>query len=307
MGLLTADKKFYITLILLLVIIGVIWLARVLYPSSYDIEAGISRRNLQLTDSLQFVDQTGFAHKWQWDFGDGVVAYDKSGYYHYTHPGNYIVRLTINDTYVDTFHVKVAARVVPATLLDTILTIEGPTTAMQYENLVFRVKGTGAKMYRWTFGDNKKEDAKDPFVLHTYDQPGTYIIELYTDINQYPVRFPVTISPAFTGVLGDSTAVDDKFRALDEDFRIHLQKIANHENFKQHYYYLVKKYLCGHEKIPVVINGQKFNEFFSYCSGLYYDNHVYIQQAKVTVDTAFTCVTKVEINQQKQEQLSAIR
>jgi hypothetical protein len=307
MGFIIADKKFYITVLVIALLVAIVWLARVLYPSSYDIEAGINRRRLSLSDSLQFVDQTSFANKWHWDFGDGVVAFDKSGYYRYSNPGNYIITLTINDKYVDTFHVNVTPRVVYATLQDTILAIEGPNSAMQYENLVFRVKGTGAKMYRWTFGDNKKEDAKDPFVLHTYDLPGTYIVELYTDINQYPVRFPVTITPAFMGALGDSTSVDDKFRALDEDFRVHLQKIANHENFKMHYYYLVNKYLCKDEKIPVVINGQKFNEFFSYCSGLYYDNNVYIQQAKVTVDTSFTCVTKVEITQQKQEQLSVSR
>jgi len=305
MSLLIADKRFYITLLLIVLLVGLVWASRILYPSSYDIEAGISQRNLKLSDSLQFVDQTSFAKKWHWDFGNGVVAFDKSGYYRYNNPGNYIITLTINDKYVDTFHVNVASKIVLPTLQDTILTIEGPTTAMQNESLVFRVKGTGAKMYRWTFGDNKKEDAKDPFVLHTYDQPGTYIIELYTDISQYPVRFPISISPSFMGSLGDSSSVDDKFRAIDEDFRIHLQKIANHENFKLHYYYLVNKYLCRNEKIPVVINGQKFNEFFSYCSGLYYDNRVYIQQAKVTVDPAFTCVTKIEINQQKQEQLSA--
>ncbi|MDJ1469679.1 PKD domain-containing protein [Cytophagaceae bacterium DM2B3-1] len=307
MSLIIADRKFYISLIVIATLAGGVWLARVLYPSSYDIEADISRRRMYLTDSLQFVDQTSFAQRWRWDFGDGVVAFDKSGHYRYSNPGNYIVTLTINDRYIDTFHVKVVARTVQHTLSDTILTIEGPTEAMQYENLVFRVKGVGAKLYRWTFGDNKQEDAKDPFVLHAYDQPGTYIIELHTDINQYPIRYPITITPSFMGALGDTSSVDDKFRALDEDFKYRLQKIANHENFRQHYYYLVNKYLCKNEKIPVVINGQKFNEFFSYCSGLHYDNHVYIQQAKVTVDTAFSCVTKLEINQQKQEQISALR
>ncbi|PZF73591.1 PKD domain-containing protein [Taibaiella soli] len=294
------DKKIYLPVIAILVVAVAVLLIKFVFTGDKDVNAKISKNALYVNEPFNFEDNSGFAHKWKWEFGDGVISYDRGGQYHYSHPGTFMLRLTINDKMVDTFFVSVRDTARVEVVQDSIMRIDGPAVGMQFENLIFRAEGKGAKLFRWEFGDDKKGDTRDPFTFHTFDQPGNYIVELYTDINQYPIRLPIKILPAFQGVGMEGPNANDKLGKFDEDFKIHLQKIADHKNFDDNYQYLVNKYLCNNEKIVVVVNGQKYNEFFSYCAGLHYDNNVYIQQVKVAVDTSLTCVKRLEIAQQKQ-------
>lgn len=294
------DKKIYLPIIGILIVAVAALLIRFVFTGSKEVNAKISKNRLVVNEPFNFEDNSGFAKKWRWEFGDGEVSYNRGGLYRYALPGNYKLRLTINDKYTDTFYVSVRDTAMPAVVVqDSLMRIDGPAIAMQFENLIFRADGKGASMFRWSFGDAKNEDTRDPFVFHTYEQPGNYIVELYTNINQYPIRLPVKVLPAFQGA-GIEPNTGDKLTGYDEDFKLHLQKIADHKDFDFHYRYLVNTYLCNNEKVAVMINGQNYNEFFSYCAGLHYDKNIYIQQVKVAVDTSLTCVTRVEVSQQKQ-------
>lgn len=293
------DKKIYLPVIGVLVVVIAALLIRFVFTGSKDVNAKVSKNKLVVNESFNFEDNSGFAKKWKWEFGDGVISYDRGGQYHYTQPGNYKLRLTVNDQYSDTFFVSVRDTSSPvAVVQDSLFRIEGPNVGMQFQNLIFRANGKGASMFRWDFGDMKTEDTREPYVSHMFEQPGNYTVELHTNITQYPVQLNVNIMPAFQG--GTQPDAGDKLRAFDDDFKIHLQKIADHKDFDFHYRYLVNKYLCNNEKVAVMINGQSYNEFFSYCAGLHYDKNIYIQQVKVAVDTSLTCVTRVEVSQQKQ-------
>ena len=52
---------------------------------------------------------------------------------------------------------------------------------------------------------------------------------------------------------------------IDDDFKFHLQKIADGNNFNEHYKYLLNKYLCGNENAVMKVNNSKINNFFYYC------------------------------------------
>jgi hypothetical protein len=184
------------------------------------------------------------------------------------------------------------------TIKDSVTTIEAPTQAMQFENVIFRANTKTAKLFSWKFGESGTIDSKDQMFIYAYQNPGNYTVTLYTDETEYPIPHNIKILPSFK-VMNDSISVDDIYQKIDDDFKYHLQQIANGSNFNQHYNYLLNKYLCKNENAPIKVNTSKINTFYYYCAGLQFDKNSIIQSVKVSFDEAMNCVTKVDIIQGK--------
>jgi hypothetical protein len=114
----------------------------------------------------------------------------------------------------------------------------------------------------------------------------------------HPITHKIKVLPSFK-VLGDSTAIEDVYKEIDEDFKSHLQQIANGSNFNTHYNYLLTKYLCKNENVATKVNTSKINTFYYYCMGLQFDKQSTIQSVKTGFDENLDCVTKVEITQSR--------
>jgi hypothetical protein len=281
--------------LVLLAIIGI----RRLMPGVNDIRASVTPHVLSIKDSLFFKDNSKFASDWRWNFGDNTQAFSAEGYHRYAAPGNYTIQLLINGKYADTFLVSVTDIPPVPTLVDSLPLIEAPILGMQFENLVFRAKGVGASQYRWKFGETNFIDSKEPFVQYAYQQPGDYTVLLYTNNSEYPTRHQIKILPSFKGGI-DTFSIDDMYRQYEDDFKFHLQQIANGSDFNNHYYYLLKKYLCQNEKAIIKV-GEKVNDFNSYCLGLQFDEGVMIQSVKLTPQADLTCIKSVEVKQLKNQ------
>ncbi|RYD53152.1 MAG: PKD domain-containing protein [Sphingobacteriales bacterium] len=304
MSRLNFDRKFYLPVVGILLTAVLALLARHFITFDKEVVAKISKNKLAVNEPFSFEDNSTFARKWKWEFGDGVISYDRGGRYQYPQSGNYQIRLTINEEQTDTFFVSVRDTVVVVQeARDSIARIDGPSVGMQFENLIFRAEGRGARLFRWDFGDNQNERSSAPFVFHTYEKPGNYVVSLYTDINTYPISLTVKVLPAFetaAATVPSGPTPTESLNKIDDDFKLRLQQIADHKNFDANYRYLLNQYLCGKEKVVVTVNGQKYNEFFTYCAGLHYDKNIFIQEVKTSVDTSFHCVTRVEVTQQSQ-------
>ncbi len=271
-------------------------------PANEDVIAVVYPRVVSLKDTLFFADSTSFAKQQRWLFGDGSQAFSASGYHIYEHAGNYTVRLTINNKYTDTFFVTVKDTTRVYAIEDSITYILGPQSGMQFENLVFRASGKGAKEYRWRFGETNAVDSKESFVQYFYQAPGDYTILLYTDNNEYPARQKIHIDPSFRASQDSILNFDSAYRQRENDFKSHLQEIADGNNFNRHYYYLLDKYLCRNEKVAVKINGQKINDFSSYCLGLQFDRAVEIQSVKLTLQDDLKCMKVIDVKQSRKLQ-----
>jgi hypothetical protein len=99
--------------------------------------------------------------------------------------------------------------------------------------------------------------------------------------------------------LEEEVSVEDAYAKIDNDFKYHLQQIANGNSFNSHYNYLLKTYLCNNENTVVKVSDSKVNNFYMYCAGLQFDKNTIIQTVKVNFDDTQNCVTKVDINQTK--------
>lgn len=274
------------------------WLQRSVWHNSTDVNSKVYPLKFTLKDTFFYRDQTEFEGNRRWEFGDGNISLTDSGYYQYRKPGYYQVKLSINNNYSKVFNIQVLDTIVLGRIEDSVTAIEGPESAMQFENIIFRAHTRTAKLFSWKFGETNSVDSKEPMVIYAYQQPGDYTVSLYTDEMEYPVTRKIHILPSYK-LMNDSVSLDDMYKKIDDDFKYHLQQIADGKNFNEHYNYLLKKYLCNNENAVIKVNGNKINNFFYYCTGLQFDKNSIIQSAKAGFDDKQNCVTKVEVVQTK--------
>ncbi len=118
-----------------------------------NIKAGVYPRTINNTDSVYFSDSSDFAEKRRWNFSDGYVSLNASGYHKFKHRCLYCFILTINNKHKDTFQIMVNRAVSAFNIQDSLINIEGSQLVNVDEKDFFRVKGmANTKLFTWTFG-----------------------------------------------------------------------------------------------------------------------------------------------------------
>ncbi|WDF45900.1 PKD domain-containing protein [Chryseobacterium sp. KACC 21268] len=288
--------------LLLLAAIIILWLQRKVIHSSDDIVAAVYPTSLNVGDTLTFEDKTTFGKSRKWDFGDGFNSDKNKGSHFFKKPGYYQVSVIIDNKYTKSFPVLVSGGISrPIDTIKAATRIDAPTQAMQLENVFFRADSPDAKIYTWKFGETGNIDAKEKMATYAFKNPGNYIVTLYTDIDNDPIQHMIKILPAYEELDDEvitAPTVTDIYSKINDDFKYHLQQIANGSNFNSHYNYLLNTYLCNKDNIGLTVN-DKNNSFYNYCMGLQFDKNNSIQEVKTTLDTNQNCVVKVEVKQSK--------
>jgi len=288
--------------LLLLAAIIILWLQRKAIHSSDDIVAAVYPTSLNVGDTLTFEDKTTFGKTRKWDFGDGFNSDKNKGSHFFKKPGYYQVSVIIDNKYTKSFPVLVSGGI--SRQVDTIKAttrIDAPSQAMQLENVFFRADSPDAKIYTWKFGETGNIDAKEKMATYAFKNPGNYIVTLYTDVDNEPIQHMIKILPAYEELddeVVSAPTVTDIYSKINDDFKYHLQQIANGNNFNSHYNYLLSTYLCNKDNIGLTVN-DKNNSFYYYCTGLQFDKNNSIQEVKTTLDTNQNCVVKIEVKQSK--------
>lgn len=107
---------------------------------------------------------------YQWAFGDGTSSNDYNPVKNYTSGGTYTITLIAdNNVCADTF--------------TTTLSVDScPIANFSYQvtnlNGFFNAQPTNTTYYTWHFGDGDSAKVTYPNVIHIYQQPGTYTVEL---------------------------------------------------------------------------------------------------------------------------------
>lgn len=289
-----------VTATLLIAALVALWLQKKVIHSADDIIGDVYPSSLSVGDTLLFENKTQFAKTQKWNFGDGSTSDKSRGIHFYEKPGYYQVTLTIDNKYSKSFPVMISARGLPkpkdSAKMKTI--IDAQSQGMQFENIQFRAV-SDAKQFAWKFGETGNTDSKEKLAIYSYKQPGDYIVTLFTDESMEPVTHRIKILPAYNSLEQEEVSVEDAYEKIDNDFKYHLQQIANGNSFNTHYNYLLRTYLCNNENTVVKVNDSKVNNFYMYCAGLQFDKNNVIQTVKVNFDDTQNCVTKVDINQSK--------
>jgi len=154
---------------------------------------------------IYFQNNSQFANKYFWNFGDDGVSQATDPSHTYSDSGIYVVQLSAsNDFCRDTFSALVSIYPLPTASFSLPSGYQcGNLTPLNIQNT-----STGATSYLWNLGNNTESTAIDPYV--TYSSPGQYIISLVAQ-NSYscqdtasapyiiypnPVIQSINISPA---------------------------------------------------------------------------------------------------------------
>ena len=262
-----------------------------------EVRASLSAVEVEPGSRFTYTDSTRRARTWLWEFGDGSSSDKASGTYAYGKPGDYRIRLTVNDAYEKLFTVRVKSA--ENNSLSGVAEIDAPATAMQGEYIVFSGVGDD-KEWRWEFGASGIVDSREKNPIYAYAEPGKYQVRLRTENTQYPVVHNIEILPGYSP--SDST---DMMSVIAQDIRKHLQAICDGEPFNSNYNQIVKKYLCSDEKTEVSINNNKLNDIYSYCQGLVAvgrGRKLIIEHVAVEIpDPESGCVTRVIVIQTEKE------
>jgi len=256
------------------------------------IRARVSPLQTTTQRSVVFKDSTKGARQWKWDFGDGTKSNFSSGSVQFKKPGIYLIRLTVNEQYQQTFTIQVAG-LVAGNLRDSVVRIIAPKIGYQHEKLVFMTSGARPARYSWRFGETGEINSREQTAIYSYAQPGRYEVVLHTDITRYAVKHRVQILAGFRKFEPpvDSAAI------IGNDIRRRLQIIANGQAFNANYYYLLRRYLCRNHYAVVRVNNEKVNDFYSYCMGLQFDKGTQIDEVGIVQDTTSQCILKLQVTQ----------
>jgi len=119
--------------------------------------------------SVQFTDQSQPTNSWNWQFGDGETSNLQNPEHTYSASGEYIVRLTIQDSCGNATH------------LDTVHILCTPPVVGFYYNFLYpyvefydTTQSTTAFAWFWDFGDGMTSTDQNP--IHEYVNSGYYTV-----------------------------------------------------------------------------------------------------------------------------------
>ncbi|RNL55867.1 PKD domain-containing protein [Pedobacter jejuensis] len=296
----SSNSQAYVILYILLAVLlltGLIFLFKSSLFEKRSVDARILKGEISLNENLVYTDNTPDAKKWLWEFGNGAKSTTQTGSYHYEKPGSYIVRLTVDGELKEQFPLNVIDTV--RVLVDSMLTISGPTSGLVNEEVRLEGEGQGRE-FEWSFGETGRVDVKGKTALYTYRSPGRFVVRLRTDKSRRPVYHTIIITDPNAEIIDDMVAPGDGEQKAIDDIRARLQAIANGADFNSNYYYLIRKYMCGNEKVSVNVemNGKrKQTDFYSYCMGLTFGGEIAVDEAQLTIKPNSTCASLVNIKQ----------
>lgn len=232
-----------------------------LYLGDKTVIAYVTPLDIEQGETIQFTDSTNRAKSWLWEFGNGDSFEQRSGSYIFQQAGKYQIRLTVDRKYEKKFIVNVREKKKEEDNGE-LIKIEAPDFALQDEIISFHGIGS-SKEWRWQFGESGMVDSREKNPLYSYTEPGVYEIQLTTEDTHYPIRHTIQIEPNYQK--NDST---DVLTLVGNDIRERLQAIVDGKPFNPNYNYVLTTYLCSNPDVLVTVNGDKHNDFYSYCQGL---------------------------------------
>jgi large repetitive protein len=118
---------------------------------------------------------------YKWDFGDGGLGEGQTVTHTYEQPGNYRVRLTVDDgKNTECSLASAATTAIIADRVDVKLATDGKSSTCVNRALRFNANGSSGSKYHWDFGDGITSEGGSS-VSHAYNKAGDYTVTVTAD------------------------------------------------------------------------------------------------------------------------------
>ena len=160
---------------------------------------------------ITFSENSSSSFSWRWYFGDGTDISYKSKIGHvFAKPGNYKVKLLVNESCEIEKSIKIAPKqviVVEKLAVD----FNAPDRVTQGESVQFQDKTNNAETWEWRFGESGKIDSKSKNPKYTYRTIGVKTVSLVVNGDKKNIKFSDIVV-----VSGTPTKVEKKKRKIVE-------------------------------------------------------------------------------------------
>ena len=125
--------------------------------------------------AVKFINKSVYGESYIWDFGDNVYSTETNPSHTYYVPGNYIVKLTVNNITGQSIHNgTITVYQNPTAVFNAY-----PTNIVNNEQIVvFYNYSFYDSLNFWIFGDGMTSTEENPY--HKYENPGSYTVALAT-------------------------------------------------------------------------------------------------------------------------------
>lgn len=123
------------------------------------------------TYTIRTIDSSQYASAYRWNFGDGLLNFDRRPTHTFSSAGNYNVQQIVftDSTCIDTSSLSIS--IPPLPLIDFSYSVATCDSVVQFSN-----QTTNAESYLWNFGDGDTSSTLDP--IHTYQLSGKIPVKL---------------------------------------------------------------------------------------------------------------------------------
>jgi PKD repeat protein len=127
--------------------------------------------------SVQFIDLSKNATKWNWDFEDGSASTEQNPIHIYSSSGTYTVNLTISNTNgTDSKLSSISVLEKPAVVLPIANFSSNVSSDFIPLSIKFTDLSENTTIWNWDFGDGNNSTEQNP--VHTYSAPRNYVVTL---------------------------------------------------------------------------------------------------------------------------------
>ncbi len=301
----TVDKGVFIVLLLLIFVGAIILVMRmILTKHCPEGEFALTNKSPKVNELVTFSFNNPDAKTWEWDYGDSSLVGTHSTETHiYFQPGNYTVRLRINNS-ADCDKIALvevaAGEIINENKVEKILPKpEIEATKITYVGVPVQFKETSgtATSWEWFFSETGKVDSKDQNPFYTFREPGlkkvTLIINGDSQIAQFEIKVnpKQTISTPIKGTNITAPVTQKAPQINEEKFKSMLKKIADREITSEDF----DKYINGYFSMSIKVN-DKVMEFDSYLKRLGITGDFTIKSIKLKKDK-YGYVNDIEITE----------
>lgn len=280
--------------------------------------------NIYPGTQVTFTDLTEGATSWDWDFGDGrnESVLERVVYHTYEWPGDYMVKLKVNGSFIDSMKVTVIDNSIKPVEEEAEVLIEGPKVVSVGEEVTFTDRTPGATTAEWQFGETGVIDRNGLSVTYIFNMPnneaevrvtndatkkiGIYPIVVNRKSNSGGVVIQTDNSASSTDVAknGPTPKTENKSATSSRPVMNTKQVMSDFESTLNNYrgksvnYFsdlkrLADNYCCGDMKVAVEVNKSEKTDLSALMgAGRFENNKVIVNKVNVDVEG---CVIKIEL------------